>query len=196
MRTISKIPGFALILLIITSCGQKAFPDERFIFSKKYRDLIIPYRVGDTLYFDNENGEVIRIKITGSDSILSNSKGGFMSPRPYKDIEIYCDNLDYHRPNAKDTTLVFINKYPDSLEQSCHFAVMNFRGGINDETDSLISEFRPDTGKLFKNCFVIKNVASDLGEGPHDIEYIYVQKTEGIIALQTYGGNLWIRRQF
>jgi hypothetical protein len=179
---------------MIFSCGQKAFPDERFIFSSKYRDLISAYHIGDTLYFDNENGEAIRIRITGSDSSLSNSKGGLMSPRPYKDIKIYCDNLDYHRPNAKDTTLIFINKLPDSLEQSCHFAVMNFRGDINDETDSLTSEIQPKPGKLFKNCFVIKNVASDLGEGPHDIEYIYVQQTKGIIALKAYNGDWWIKR--
>jgi len=196
MRITLKITGLTLLLLMIISCGQKAFPDERFIFSSKYRDLISPYRIGDTLYFVKENGDVIRIRITGSDSILSNSKGGFMSPRPYKDIKIYCDNLDYHRPNAKDTTLVFINKYPDSLEQSCHFSVMNFRGDINDETDSLVSEFQPKTGKLFKNCFVIKNVALDLGEGPQDIEYIYVQQSEGIIALKTYSGDMWIKRQF
>ena len=194
MRTIIKIPVFALLIFWTFSCDQKAFSDERFIFSSKYRDLINPYRSGDTLYLEKRNGEVIRIKITGSDSTISNSKGGFMSSRPYKDIKVYCDNLDYHRPNAKDTTLVFINKYPDSLEQSCHFAVMNFRGQIDEEADSLISVFQPVPGKVFINCFVVKNVASDLGEGPNEIAFIYVQQTTGIVALKAYNGDWWIKR--
>jgi hypothetical protein len=126
--------------------------------------------------------------------MISNSKGGFMSPRPYKDIKVYCDNLDYHRLNAKDTTLVLINKFPDSLEQSCYFALMNFRGWIEDEKDSLISDFQPVPGRLFKNCFVVKNVASDLGEGPNEIAYIYVQQTTGIVALKAYNGDWWIKR--
>jgi hypothetical protein len=194
MRTILKIPTLTLLLLLTFSCGQKAFPDERFVFSSKYRDLVSPYHIGDTLYFENKNGEVIRIKITGSDSIVSNSKGDFMSPRPYKDIKVYCDNLDYHKTNSKDTTLVFINKYPDNMEQSAYFAIMNFRGGIDDGTDSVISEFRPVADRLFKNCFAIKNVASDLGEGPQDVEYIYVQQATGIIALNTYNKDWWIKR--
>ncbi len=175
-------------------CGHRAFPDERFIFNSKYRNLINPYHIGDTLYFEEKNGKVIRIRITGIDSIVSNTKGGFMSPRPYKDINVYCDNLDYHKANAKDTILVFINNYPDSLEQSCNFAVGNFRGGIDDWTDSLISELQPAPGVMLKNCYVIKNIALDLGEGPHDIEYIYVHQTTGIIALKTYNGNWWLKR--
>lgn len=194
MRTILKMPVLTLLLSTTFGCGQKALPDEGFIFSSKYRDLISPYHVGDTLYFENRNEGFIRIKITGLDSAMSNSKGGFMSRRPYKDIKVYCDNLDYHKQNGKDTTLVFVNKYPDSMEQSAYFAVMNFRGGIGDESDSLILGFQPVPGKVFKNCFVIKNVASDLGEGPRDIEYIYVQQTAGIIALKTYNGDWWIKR--
>jgi hypothetical protein len=194
MGTMIKIHFFALLVFLTLSCGQKAFPDEQFIFSSKYRDLIRPYRSGDTLYFEKRNGEVIRIKITGLDSMNSNRNGGFMSPRPYKDIKVYCDNLDYHRSNAKDTTLAFINKYPDSLEESCHFSLMNFRGWIDEETDSLISEFQPIPGRMFKNCFVVKNVATDLGEGPDEIAYIYVQQTTGIIALKAYNGDWWIKR--
>lgn len=174
-------------------CGQKAFPDERFTFSSRYRDFVTPYHAGDTLYFENKSKGIVRIKITGSDSIISNSKGGFMSPRPYKDIKVYCDNLDYHKTNAKDTTLVFINKYPDNLKQSCHFALLNFRGELG-ETDSLILEFQPIPGRVFKNCFVIKNVASDLVESPDDVESIYVQQAIGIIALKSYNGDWRFKR--
>ena len=88
MRTIFKIPVLAF-LLVTFSCEQKAFPDEQFIFSSKYRDLISPYRSGDTLYFEKKDGGVIRIKITGSDSTISNNKGGFMSPRPSKSLQVY-----------------------------------------------------------------------------------------------------------
>ena len=176
------------------SCGHKAFPDERFNFDSKYRNLINPYHIGDTLHFIGKTGKAFRIKITGIDSIISNSKGGFMSPRPYKDIKVYCDNLDYHRKNAKDSILVFINIYPDISEQSCNFAVGNFRGGIDNTKDSLISELQVDTRFIFKNCYVIENVALDLGTEPLDIEFIYIQQSAGIIALKTYNGDWWLKR--
>lgn len=189
-----KISGLILLIFMTYRCGHKAFPDERFTFSSKYRNLINPYHIGDTLHFDGKNGRVFRIKITGIDSIISNSKGGFMSSRPNKDIKVYCDNLDYHRTNAKDTILVFINNYPDSLEQSCSFAVRNFRGDIDDRKDSLISELQTEPGNTFQNCYVVKNIALDLGEEPLDIEFIYVQQTTGIIAFKTYNGDLWLKR--
>jgi hypothetical protein len=194
MLTILKITTFVLLLLIMSSCGHKAFPDERFTFSSKYRNLITPYQIGDTLYFENNNGGVFRIRITGTDSTISNNIGGFMGTRASKDVKIYCDNLDYHRPNAKNTTLAFINIYPDSLEQSCAFSVMNFRGSIYDKTDSLLSVLQTTRGTEFSNCFVIKNEAPDLGEEANDFEYIYVQQNEGIIALKTYGGDWWLKR--
>jgi hypothetical protein len=176
------------------SCGSKAFPDERFNFSPMYRNLVSPYRIGDTLHFTNENRGIRRIRITGTDSIVSNWKGGFMSQRPYKVIQVYCDALDFHRKNARDTDFVLINKYPDSLKQSCHFSVMNFRGQIGDGPDSIISEFHPTGGKIFSNCFVIRNVASDLVEGDDDIEYIFVQQASGVIAFKSYRGDLWVKQ--
>src|SRR5690606_28860800 len=157
MRTISKFSGLTFIVFMTFSCGHKAFPDERFNFDSKYRNLISPYHIGDTLHFVEKTGRVFRVKITGIDSIISNSKGGFMSTRPYKDIKVYCDNLDYDRKTAKDTILVFINIYPDSSEQSCNFAVGNFRSGIDNSKDSLISELQVDTSSMFKNCYVIEN---------------------------------------
>lgn len=176
------------------SCGRKAFSDERFNFDSKYRNLINPYHVGDTLHFEGKSGNFFRIKITGIDSIISNSKGVFMSPRPYKDIKVYCDNLDYHKKNAQDTILAFINIYPDSSEQSSNFAVGNFRGGIENGKDSLISELQVNGTTVSKNCYVIKNIALDLGKEDFDIEFIYVQQTEGIIALKTYNGDWWLKR--
>lgn len=194
MQLTMNILGLILILLLTFSCRQKAFPDEYFTFSSKYRDLISPYKIGDSLVFAKNNGGIIRIQITSVDSIISNSKGGLMSLRPYKDIAVFCKYLDYHKTTANDTTLVFINNYPDSLELSCYFAIMNFRGSITEQTDSIISEFKPVPGKVFKNCFVVKNYARDLGEGPDDIQYIYVQQTQGIIALKTYDGEWWMKR--
>ena len=176
------------------SCEQKELPEKRFTFEAKFRHFITPYRIGDTLLFIKKNGETTRIKITGSDSTFSNTKGWFINKRPHKDIQIYCDNLDYHKTNSTDTTLVLINKYPDNLEQSCYFAVLNFRGTLDGKTDSFISVFRPEPSKVFSNCFVIKNWALDLGEEPDQIEYIYVQQTAGIIAMKTYGGEWWLKR--
>lgn len=194
MHRCLAIVNIFIPLFVMFGCGRKAFPDERFSFSAKYRDLVSSYHPGDTLYFMNEASDTLRIKITGVDSTISNRKGGFINPRPHKDISVYYDVLSNIRKSATDTFLILINIYPDSLEQSAYFSLMNFRGNIEGEQDSLIADFRPVEGKSYSNCFGVKNVATDLGEKDDDIEYVYIQQSAGIIAFKTYHGDWWIKQ--
>lgn len=156
MLRITRILLLFIFISTLLSCEQKAFPDERLVFTPMYRNLINPYHTGDTLFFTNETGEVTRISITGTDSITSNSKGSFINERPYKYININCEYLDYKNPKTRDSSLVYINKFPDNQEQSCHFSFMNFRGDLTDDMDSLVRKIQPGSGKSLTNCFVIK----------------------------------------
>lgn len=195
MNNFLKTICFLALIFIIFSCGRKAFPDDRFIFSSKFRSLITPYRIGDTLKFINSSLETHRIVITGKDSIITNRKGGFMSQRPYKLVQLYCNTLDYRKKNARDTSFIFINKYPDNMKESCYFSLMNFRGSITNQNDSIISNFQTQEGQTFSNCFVVSNVALDLMESKDDIEHIYVQLEKGIIAFRSYRGDLWVKQE-
>lgn len=185
------LPTVTLLFLVTFGCGRRAFPEERFLFSTKYRNMINPYKIGDTLFFDSKNGEVFRIVITGIDSIVSNTKDAPLAERPYKDIKVYCNYLDYSTVNATSATLVLINNYPDSLEQSCDFAFRNFRGYMDDKNDSLSLS---TLDVPFNNCYIIRNHAMDLGQGQADIELLYVEQEKGIIAFRTYSGEVWTKR--
>lgn len=184
-----------IIIYLLPSCGSKAFPDERFNFSPRYRGLISPYRIGDTLSFTNETLGTRSIRITRIDSIITNSKGGFMSQRPYKIIKVYGRPLDYRPFDVNDSSFASINIYPDSLEQSGYFSIMNFRGWIENGNDSVIAELQLPGDRSYSNCFVSRNVAEDLVKGKDDIEYMYVQDTAGVVALKSYRGEWWVRER-
>jgi hypothetical protein len=70
---IFKIVGWLFLNFTVFNCGRKAFDDNRFIFSQKYRSLLNLYKVGDTLKFVNPTLGVRRFVMTGLDSMKTNS---------------------------------------------------------------------------------------------------------------------------
>jgi hypothetical protein len=135
---------FLIFLTTLYGCAEKAYPDEQFAFSAKYLALIRPYMLGDTIVFKSKGQQADTIIITKIDSTITNTKGGFMSQRPYKIIQIYCrqfpfERLDYNRQST-DPNFVFINKYPDVQEESYSISFKRFRGEIEKGSDCLIQK--------------------------------------------------------
>src|SRR5690348_17925724 len=81
-----RIILIAFSCIMTYGCGHRAFPDEKFIFSEKYRSFITPYKAGDTLTFENVFKHSYTFVISKLDSVTYNTVGGFMNDRPSKRI--------------------------------------------------------------------------------------------------------------
>lgn len=77
-----------LIISLAIGCSAKIFPDERFSLSKKYSDLIKPYKAGYTLLFQNKLHDIETFIITSYDSIRSNQSSWVIEQRPFKEVSV------------------------------------------------------------------------------------------------------------
>jgi len=78
-----------IILLFLSSCYWDAFPIEKYQIDNSFRDLIRPYKVGDTLIFQSSQNEIDSFLISKIDSSLNNRKGHFINARNTKTISVY-----------------------------------------------------------------------------------------------------------
>jgi len=206
-RLIIYIPF--VFLGIFYSCSQKAaFPDERFEFSDKYLSLIAPYKIGDTLIFENALHEAEAFVITKLDSSILNEKGWFINARPYKNISLSYNqfpskkwthekikrdaNNNVIMATYEDDDLILLGIDPETNEQSCHFSFKNFRGWIGNG-DTLFSTPIIFDALTINKYYKVENVALDLVKNPTDIKSIYITNDKGLVAYQDQKGNWWKR---
>lgn len=194
---------------MLSSCSQRAFSDDKFIFSDKYLSLIKPYKVGDTLKFENSTHQTETFAITKSDSTIFNSKGWFMNTRPYKYISISYNQLPTKqwthenterdannnaiKTTKEDDVLMSLNIYPDNGEQSCYFSFKNFRGWIEQGKDSVYSQPIIANGQKIDNYYRLDNEALDLVKSATDVKIVYINNDKGIVAYQDQNNNWWTR---
>ena len=196
MKRLSIYISF-LLSVTISSCFQQVFPEEKLVFSPKYLNLITPYKVGDTLKFEDSLHQIEIFAITKVDSIIFNKKGWFINARPYKEVSISYNQFPKKQwvdanTNA-DNKLVLLTIYPDNQEQSCDFSFKNFRGSIQNGKDTISSTSVSVNSLPLSNYYKVENVADDLAKSSDDIKTIYITSDKGIIAYQNQKGKWWKR---
>ncbi len=149
MKKFTSIANMLIISLTI-SCSGKIFPDEKFSLSKKYSDLIKPYKVGDTLLFQNKLHDIETFIITSYDSIMSNQSNWAIEQRPFKEVSVTYNPLPLRQWKdavdkgtgdngvnnvvMADDELMTIHITPDNRMQSCYISLKNFQGFIKDSS--------------------------------------------------------------
>jgi hypothetical protein len=205
MKTLYAI----IILLFLSSCYWDAFPIEKYQIDNSFRDLIRPYKVGDTLIFQSSQNEIDSFLISKIDSSLNNRKGHFINARNTKTISVYYrqipidrwahsriemgSNNAHEKKITEDATLIDIVRYPDDETTDLRFNLKIFYGcGIKDSlllhTDTMVI-----AGRKFTNYYKIEYCAEDV-QGPTSIQVAYSNVDKGIVAYQYSNGVWWTRR--
>lgn len=207
----NSMKTFILIASIFTlvSCSSKAYPDEKFLIDKQYRNLVAPYKKGDTLVFRNDRGSTDSFLISSIDSIIDNRKGGFMSRRPNKFIVIRYQQIpvDYwktsriemgpnneHREEViEDGWFLSLSKYPDNNSTSFHFTFKSRSGCVGPQPISpLLADTLLNKDTRITNYYKIEYCES-MSTGPDGITVVYSSVDNGLVAFETRKGEQWVR---
>lgn len=193
MKSLCKI--FLLFIassILFIRCVTKAYPDNMFMIDSDMRIFFNSVTAKDTLNFQSENQKEKVFVITKIDSIIRNSKGGFMSERPYKLLqfkfrEIGTDTVVLERENE-----VFINKYSENNGNTICIKFNN----LYYWNDSILPVVRRDTlhiiGTEVTDYYVFENSVGLTNAD--DVKTLYATKETGFIAFRTKSGEVWVRK--
>ncbi len=53
-----------ILCIFYSACYWKPFPDEKYVFDKKFRDLVDCYKIGDTMIFKSSTNIIDSFVIT------------------------------------------------------------------------------------------------------------------------------------
>jgi hypothetical protein len=199
---------YLAFLSFTVSCYSKAYPDEKFAIDSDYRNLVAPYKMGDTLVFKSNRGNLDSFLISSIDSAMTNTKGGFMSPRPGKFIMVRYRQIpiDYwstsriemgaNNKNPKevheDGSLLYILKHPDDSSTLVDFGFKNWGYCSNDQIGPLLKDMvLSDTVRL-SNGYQIK-YCPEKTINDNSIETVYSSVRNGIVAYIACDGEQWLR---
>ncbi len=203
-----RILYYLILILFCSSCLWKAYPDEKFIIDDSFRNLVIPYHLGDTLIFKSSKNEFDSFLITKIDSVIENKKGFFINARNQKRIfisyrQIPLDKWAHSRiemgPDnthetkiSEDATLIDIIRFPDNETTELYFNFKIFYGCRITKIDPIHLDTLDINGLRFTSFNKIQYCDEDLKK-PTDIKYVYSTISKGIIAYQYLDGTWWRR---
>jgi hypothetical protein len=183
-----------LLLLVISVqfiefCATKAYPDSMLEIDEPFKTLFYSLASKDTFLFRDSSNNSRMFIITKVDSVVTNTKDGFMSQEPYKllQIELRQKQVVIHFPDTSD--MVFVNKYPRTGVTSLHIEIGNYWYSVDDSLPTAIREGYNDTNDA---TFRLITSVPDLLKYPEDIREMYVSVRKGFIGFITLAGEKWL----
>ena len=186
---------FLVILFFncLISCSWREYPAEKYIISPKYRNLISSFKTGDTLKFQDDQGDLSLYLIPEIDSTLHDKRGHFINAKEYKDISIECHELTNTRPGYENYILILLHKDPQSDTTRFHLQLRDFYS--MDRTMPIV--LQKDT--VIANNISITNYYSFRSynhaeqKDPNSVTAIYMTNQDGIIAYRCLNGKWWTK---
>lgn len=173
---------FKIVTLFIgiTGCRTKAVPDEAIEPDPAFMKLFTAMTNKDTICFKNARNAQKVFVITHIDSSMSNSKGGFMDPAPYKDFtarirEIGNDTTALDRENN-----MYIAKVAEENANWLHIAFNNLY---------FFEDTLPHLDTVGRYAF-LSNIKPT---NPTDVKLLYISPTDGWQGFITLSGEEWTR---
>ena len=182
-----------IFVICLISCNWREYPSEKYIISEKYRDLISSFKQGDTLKFQDDEGNLSLYLIPKIDSTLRDKRGHFINAREYKDITIECHELTKTRPGYEDYHLIILHKDPETDSTRFHLRLKDFYS--IDRT--LPFELQKDTvianNISFTNYYFFRAYNYTEQKDPNSVSDIYMTNHDGIIAYRCLNGKWWTK---
>jgi hypothetical protein len=197
---------FSMIWLIFISCNGQTFSPDKFIFDSKLDSLFKAVSNKDTIFFENSKNGVDTFVLTKIDSIVVNLNRTLciMCPRSFKTVfrnykqyptDYWAVSTIENRGSqqkeiSKERTLITITKSPQNDSTTVHISFKNFECEIQYSLGKLLTDTLTIGDHYFSNYYILTSYAKSLILNDADVELIYVNLTEGVIAYKEKSGLL------
>ena len=196
-----------LIILTIFVSGCCSYDKQDLEFNDKELAHFTDYKIGDTIYFQSNLGDLDTITIVGFGTERNENCGGFMAPRPVNGKWVQIKHLPVDRwfGTSQDMTtggkidtvyqeLFWISKHPTEKEVDYAISFKDFDSNFA----TIIGEFHSDTIKLndlnVSNYYIVKHGYPERITEPKNIETIYWTDEFGLTAYRTKDGETWTKK--
>jgi hypothetical protein len=197
-------PQTAIIIITFTISSCCSYEKEDLDFNAGELKHFSYYKVGDTIYYRSNLGDVDTITVVAFDAELNKSCGGLMAPRPYnvRWIRIKHLPIDKWHGTAQNSTpgskteivyqeLFSVSKYP--LDKRTEYSI-SFKDFFS-ASDSTIGEFHRDTiiinNLKVSNYYIARHHYPERVVQPKDVEIVYWTDRMGLTAYQSKDGEIW-----
>lgn len=196
----------------LASCCQFEYDDKDFLFNKHELSFFNAYSAGDTIYFENQYGdidtiEIVEITPTNTDPKSACGKGLFMNPRPAnsKDIKIkhlpidkWHGTTEQHFNDGKEKesidyqTLFSMTKFPLEKEVDNYITFKDFHSSL--ALDSIRNDTLILNNKKWSAYFVAEHSYPERVTDSLNIFKMYWTVEDGLIAYENKAGLLWTKK--
>jgi len=179
--------------IFLASCYWRRYPAEKYIIPQKYRQVISSYEAGDTLKFQDSNGNFSTFLITKIDSTLHDKRGYFINAREYKDITIAVHELANARRGYEDYYLLILNKYPDKDSATFDLNLKDFYGIDTTYPFALSKDTVTANNLRFTHYYFFRSRNYSEQKDPNSVTQIYMTDLDGIVAYRCLNGDWWTK---
>jgi len=197
---LKKIILTAFVGLYLSSCCSWGYNEEDFVFTQQESERFGPYKIGDTIYFGSNTGDLDTITIVGIEESQRTGRKCFSrrAPANSKRITIKHLPMDYwhgstikpgEHPEIIYQRVFSIVKLP--LKKETHYSV-SFKSFIF--MDTTLGEFYKQltiNGRLITDSYRLKHTYPERILKPDDIETVYWTDKNGLTAYTNKSGETW-----
>ena len=196
---------FIILTLLITGCCS--YDKKDFEFNENELTYFSDYRIGDTIYFQSNLGNVDTITIVGFLTERNENCGWFMAPRPINSKGVQIKHLPIDKWHGISQNMItggkieieyqvlfWISKHPTEKEVKYSISFKDFHLNY----DTIVGEFHSDTIKInnlkFANYYVVKHGYPDRITEPKNVEIVYWTDKLGLTAYRNKDGETWTKK--
>lgn len=193
------------IVFIILFTGCFSYDQKDFDFNESELKHLSSYKTGDTIYFENQVGDLDTIVVKGFEKNQKKEFGTFMALPASNYIGISIQHIPTDKwqgtiQNGNEPirityqNIFTMSKFPQTKQ--IHYSI-SFKNFCSNGYDS-IGEFSNDTlrinQKKITNYYVPKNEYPERVVYPYDIEIVYWTDNDGLTAYK-YKNGLWYTKK-
>lgn len=189
---------------LVTGCCSWNYNKKDLEFTQKELNHLGPYKIGDTIYFESNLGDIDTITVLGISEEREEGSRCFISKPPYHNKGITIKHLPVDKWAGTNQvkggerqityqSLISISKSPiDSARKTASYSI-NFKNFSTLE-NALSNPSKKITinGKTIADCYKITDGYPERVNQPNDVELIYWTDKYGLTAYTSKSGETWI----
>jgi len=195
----------AILTFLISSCCY--YDKNDFDFNSDELRHFSNYKIGDTIYFQSNLGDMDTITVVDFKTEQNKNYGGFMAPKPSNGewVQIKHLPIDNWHGTSQDMTkdgkieivyqaLFWLSKYPADKKTEYSITFKDFYSS----SYSNIGEFHKDTLLLndlkINNYYIVQHNYPERIKESENIETVYWTDQYGLTGYKNKNGETWTRK--
>ena len=192
-------------MIFISSCCS--YDKSDFYFNDKESNHLSVYKIGDTVYFKNQQDDIDTILIKNIETEQHKECGIIMARAAENNISVIIEHLPidkwhgmtYSEDESKINyqSIVSISKYP---QQKKTIYSISFKDFCNSTALGEIGEYHSDTITINKkkifNYYIVRHGYPERVIKSDNIEVLYWTDKDGLIAYKNKKGDWWTKESY